>query len=358
MCVIFQNKPKYTLPYPLFFNAVHNNEDGWGILMKDGNGRIQVRKGLQETVDPEILYRILKENDDVERWVHLRNSTCGKVADFNVQPLSVYSSNKRQVWFMHNGSLQSTTYPDSLDKYAKENGYTAGEHSDSFKFAVAKLVPNLARLTGKNGIADLNDDDIRIVFEGLWPSFGGRGVLLSNDCEPLLLNKKDWETIKDGENEFLASNNDYFKELKRGKLFLQRQEESRKKAEEERKRNIDNWNNNQNHRGYNSNNTISNMDSDAFNKRYSVAESMANILEDYDIYSKEGYVALANLEEVEIKALLQEDMDSAVALFMYLTGFLRETTIENQTFEDKLKKAQKHIEKFKKEMKEGEVHVG
>ncbi len=209
MCSVIKLVPGYTLPYEYLFNAVHNNEHGYGVLLKE-NKRIHVKKELPQKVDPESLYKYLKDNEDVERWVHLRNISAGALHLDNVQPIQVYQSNKRQVWFVHNGTI---TYQTIGDKFKKSLTVDIDDkiHSDSFRYAHQKVAPLLLRLKGENGMGDIQDPLVQELLEKSWQYGFGRAALISSDQDEFLLNSNHWVLIEDTVDpniKFLASNDD------------------------------------------------------------------------------------------------------------------------------------------------------
>lgn len=340
MCSIFRLLPGYTLPYNMLYNVVHNNEHGYGIILKEKN-RIQVIKELPNPVDPEKLHNLLKEHEDVERWVHLRNQTKGDISLDNVQPIQVYDSNKRQVYFMHNGTIYGTAIPKEHEALIDPSALDA-KSSDSKVFALSKIAPILLRFKGEKGLADLEDPFLQSTLRNSWQAGNGRGVLISNDQPGLLLSPASWETIKDSEGkEFLASNNEYFSEVKRGTLF-----EKIKKEKEEASRKTFLLSPPKN----------DNTDSDVFllkhppfEKQMSYSNEVIDLLQEYDLYSEAGFIQLAYLEESELAPLFKEHWNDALTMFMFLTTFLREATLANQKLMDKLKKAELLIESLYKE---------
>jgi hypothetical protein len=199
-------------------NAVHNNPHGYGLILKDGNGHAQlIKKFRAEGNDPEEIYDLLEDNKDIERILHVRWSTKGATDESNTQPFSVYHSNKRQVWFMHNGTLGMF-----------------GEHntgkSDTLDFCEKILTPGLSKWKG-----DYIDPDFwKLIVEKQWVS-QSKGLFISNDM-PFLKIGYGWSEYKhkDGgetSGEVWISNNDYFDKLSRGPYF-QRLEDVRKASEE------------------------------------------------------------------------------------------------------------------------------
>lgn len=347
MCSIFQLLPGYTLPYDLLFNAIHNNEHGYGILLKSDK-KIQVIKELPKVVDPDKVYKILKDNEDIERWVHLRNASQGEITMDNVQPIQVYHSGKRDVYFMHNGTIYSVYTPENQKVHILET-IDDKKDSDSRKFALTRIAPLLTRFKGINGSADIEDPFLQEVINQRWDSTKGRAVLISSDQAPYLMHSVGWEKVQDGEgNSFLSSNDDYFKHIKRGTLFEKIKEEEDKKKPK--------------------NMVVVNgppqegifiLESPAFEKELSLSEDMVNILEEYDLQTEEGFIAMANIEHTELKKLFKDNLTDACTMFMYVCQYLKEATLVNRELTKK--KKEKIIEtsvEGERNLAERSVHVG
>lgn len=317
MCVIFHLKPGYTLPKSLLANACHNNPHGYGIIIKK-DGKINVVKDLPaDGNDPEVIYKILKDNEDADRYCHVRWKTQGAISMDNTQPFQVYDDRGREIWFAHNGTLSN--YSPSYN-HGRPND--PNEVSDSRKFAQDVLMKYLPKFIGDNGIGDYNDPVMKEIIEKAW-SYSNKGIVIANDLEPLILGTQYWEYIKTKETiddkviegEFYASNDDYFKELKRGPLHDKLEAEKKKEAEEKRA-SLSAFNN--------SSKEIVPLSSPAFSASYSLGEIAAEILEDFDLYSAEGYIQLANLTYAEWITLIKKmENDDLASMFLYLTDFLK-----------------------------------
>lgn len=350
MCVIFQLLPGYTLPKAVLANAVHNNPHGYGVIIKR-EGKITVVKELPiDGNDPEVIYKILKDNEDAERFVHVRWKTAGAISIENTQPFQVYNDRGREVWFCHNGTLNGFTPP-----YTHNQAPNPHEMSDSRKFAETILAKYLPKFMGENGIADYQDDVMQELLIKAW-SHGSKGLLISNDLEPFFLGLSQWETIKtseiiDGEEvqgSFFASNNDYFERLKRGPLHDRLEEEKRKKEQEEREA-----------RRAGSvvpfsggAKGITPITAPPFSEKFSLGEGIVDLLEDFDLYKVEGYVALANVCYAEWMTYVDNiKKDDLASLLLYLTDFLKTHVENNFEFERKHIEYIEKIETLEKEIK-------
>lgn len=340
MCSVLRLDAKYNLPYEMLFNAVHNNSHGYGILLKDNN-KIEIRQGLSEEPNPDEIYKILEDNKDIERWVHLRNASKGDVTNDNLQPFSVYSSNKRQVYFMHNGTINYMAVSQDVKDHLDVRVDTAfnSPDSDSRQFAYARLQPLLNRLKGENGMADITDVFIKDLLGAMWNSQNGRGVLVCNDLDPLYLNITGWEWIEDGSGgKFFASNDEYFKKLIRGKLFDQR------KKEEEAKRPQTLLPKPSARKG------VHPLACSPFKTTMSVGK-MTDLLAECDLYTPEGYTLLNFLDYDEIQELIKHDSIGFGTMFMLLTKYLSDETKKNRDLERKHQAATLRIADLVQEIK-------
>ena len=335
MCVIFHQVPGYTLPYDKLENAVWNNPHGYGIVLKE-NGRLQTIKELPANGNnPKEIYKILKDNEDIERFVHLRWKTQGDISIENTQPFTVYSSKKREILFMHNGTIHEAP-PKAFEGAMKEAGITANS-SDSIKFALGILAPVLERLQGVHGTADLTDPYVQNVIHKLWPYNNNRGILISSDQQPLILGANSWSTVKmsDGK-EFHASNDEYFDVLKRGDEY-----ERRKKEQAVIQSSV--WGG--------TNSTVP-LDltkiatAPPFTHRYGLTSTITQLFKDKDLGSYAHL--LANLDVVEIHKLITDHKADFIVLFMELTNLLKKQEQDIIGLWDDKTKAQTMIVELKK----------
>lgn len=229
MCVIMILSPGASINKDQFFNAVWNNWNGYGVILKDGNGKLDVIKKCDDKGnDPEELWEIVEFNKDVERFVHVRYSTKGAIDMSNTQPFQVYNSNKRQVWFMHNGTLNNFG----------TNVSGAWGKSDTVDFCEKVISPSLLRWEGEHGRGDYLDPLYQgLVIDKHWQGFS-RGLFISNDLDALRIGNvgtSGWQEYKhpdeSSSGEVWVSNNEYFEKVSRGPRFHML--EAKRKAEEE-----------------------------------------------------------------------------------------------------------------------------
>lgn len=209
MCVIFELKPGQNIDDERLDNAVANNWHGYGIILKDeGAKRLEVRQNFSSDkgADPEEVARILKDNDDVTRYVHLRHNTAGADGLDNCHPFPVFHSDSRQSYLFHNGTIYDYK-PKGDDK-----------RSDTRIFCEEFVSDLLLHFEGEYGKGDYNYPIIKQILEKqVGPA--NKLLLVSNDLDPLFCN--EWKEIynKNEGGSFKASNNDYFYMIKRGPRY-------------------------------------------------------------------------------------------------------------------------------------------
>lgn len=322
MCAILELESGYTPPYWAISNVCANNPHGYGIVIKR-KGKLEVIRECPEGGnDPEVIYRILKDNEDAYRVLHVRWKTKGDISLENTQPFTVYDDGKRKVVFMHNGTL--TGYGSTTYNYGVHQQNKGPEDSDSKEFADKVLIEYLPVMKGEKGVADITNPKIQALIDKYW-STGSRGILICNNLDSYYLNKNGWELInttetidgKEVRGSFFASNNDYFEKVKRGPLFEKMEVERKKREAEEAKSST----------GSTTSKVATPPTSPGFFRRHGITEEASDLLDDFDMYDAEGYIALANMTYAEMITLVKKSPDGDVAsLFMYLTDFLAQNT--------------------------------
>lgn len=308
MCNIVALSAGVSIPYDRLETCVYNNPDGFGLILKDKkNKKLQIiRRCHEDGNDPKEIFELLEDNKDIERFLHLRWRTEGPIDIENTHPFPAYISDKRQVYFMHNGSLT-----DFRPKTTWEGNVKTEEGvSDSKKFNDEFLSPFLLTHSGENGKADIHDPLFSKIIEKFW-SMNSKGLLVCNDLDFALINPKEWKKLDFGGGEFLSSNNTYWDKLTRGPVY-----EARKKEEEERKRT-------QTSRQFQGNSVgrgITHLRDVTLKPKEVLTEDLTNIFEDYDLWTDEGTAALCNLTAIELEDLCKRDAGTAAALLVHLTS--------------------------------------
>lgn len=206
MCSIFILEPGQMIDEDKLDNAVANNLDGYGVILHNLETKKleTVKAYTQGGTKTEDVLNILKYNMDRRRYVHLRNQTHGVINSENAHPFKVFSSDDRDVWLMHNGTIHTYRPPVNDDR------------SDTRMFTDLMVTPLLEKFKGEFGYGDYNDPLVKTILAKFSDAGSfNRILLVSNDLEPLLLG--NWSKIKNKDGtEFLASNDSYFNAIVRG----------------------------------------------------------------------------------------------------------------------------------------------
>lgn len=306
MCIIIEQKLNYTLPWEMLETACFNNPHGYGLVIKDPRiNKLQVIRKL--TTDAKEIYDLLKDNEDCLRYLHLRWRTEGDINEENLHPFCVFHSDARQIYFMHNGTLPFEFKPTVNEKI-----------SDSKKFNDNWLTPFLTRLHGPSGKGDYHDEFFLSQLKKIWTGDHNRGLLISNDLQPLYINKVKWETIKDGKgDDFFASNDTYFKSVVRGPEFERRKKEKEEAEKSARKfpkiaENTNSKNTTQK--------VLFNLKDVNLKSKPSLTDDLSDIFEDVDLYSEDGYGALVAVTSTEFDELCLKEPGTASSLLVLLSS--------------------------------------
>lgn len=356
MCKIIILNPGYTLPKDMLYNAVYNNPDGYGLILKDKpNKKIQVIKKLPENKenDPEEIYNLLKDNEDITRYLHVRHRTEGDISKDNLHPFTAYHSDRKTVLFMHNGTLNDfapkRTYVNNQWQGPLPGDPEAND-SDSKIFNDTLLSPFLLETKG-----NYHSAFFKKVIDKFW-GYGNvnKGLIVSNDQDELLINPTSWVTITDPDGKtFKASNDSYFKAVIRGPEYERRK---KKKEEEEAvarqarfkeardnppllfgrpsSEDGDSW-------------PVAKLKDVNLQKTVYLNDDIKNLLMDTDIWNKaeEGIAALSNLTDQEIETFVKNDNDNAVYLMVHILEHYNDLWKRHQ-------RTTKYLASLKKENKE------
>jgi hypothetical protein len=315
-----------SLPYDKLYNVVCNNPHGFGLILRDPNQkRLQViRKCPENGTDPKELFKLLEDNKDIERYLHVRWRTDGPIDMDNTHPFTAYHSDARQVYFMHNGVLgdfkpssKRTTWEGNVKiEHPGEDEKT----SDSKKFNDEFLAPFLLTAKGANGIADVNDPMVQKIIEKFWNSKVSKGLLVTNDLDPVLINANDWKELDFGHGKFMSSNDTYFHNLQRGPVF----EEEKKRKEAEAAKARQSFQSRGPHSpvfGRNGGGALTDLKDLNLKAREIKSQELDNIFSDFNIWSEEGMASLDQLTAFEFQALVERAPEEAVNLLLTLTSY-------------------------------------
>lgn len=347
MCVIFTLSPGARFPKDKFFNAVYNNWHSWGLVLKDGNGRTQLLRDCPETGenDPELIYKLLEDNIDITRYLHLRHTTKGSTSLENTQPFIPYSSSSREVYFFHNGTLPSF------------GEYGSSGKSDTLDFCEKILIPAFTNIEAGNGRGDYhNEFFLKQIFDKNFSSTS-TGLFVSNDL-PALRIGHGWSKWKQDEDapEIWVSNTSYFDSVSRGPEHERRKEAERKERESrfqetftktpqgEKKEKIREFN------------------KAALYSDPEVVQVIREIWKDADLETPEGYAKLAFATEQEFsdyaKVSVENNEEYAIGL-LFVKGacYLYDALTEIKNLKSDLARCRERIRKNSTLLKENGIDV-
>lgn len=318
-----------------FENMVYNNWHGWGLVLRDGNNRLEIMRDNPVENNPEELYDLIDKHRDLERFLHVRHATAGDVEMHNIHPFEVISTNKGQLLFMHNGTITECDPTHITDKnhIAVKEGW-----SDTRYYQESVLTPIVE---GLKDPLDIWNPSFRKIMTRFWPS-GNRGLLITNKGACTLgtwVNRKD---VKG--NDYVAANDTYFSAVIRGPEFDRR--EAAKKAamaaarEEREARGGTNVVPFEDGKRY--------IRSDHFTKVYGTTQFFNNIRENPEIYNQENLTKLAHCTAAELALLIEALGEDLVPFMMYVTEALSNLAKERDEYEDKLVRATKFIATLRK----------
>ena len=374
MCVIFHFAAGAMMPKEAFTNAVHNNPDGWGLILKDGNGKLQVLRDCPEGGnDPEVLWKLIETNKDIERFLHVRHSTKGAINVENTHPFPVFSSNDRDVYFMHNGTLPNfgstgyTVYSHNNNYGRVNNGEKVEGKSDTLDFCEKILVPALQYVVGENGRADYHNKMFQELI--LQKNWGGnsKGLFISNDLNPYY-HGNGWELFdkEDTENVVWVSNKDYFKAVTRGPFFERQKAEAARFQEEQRQKEAKE----REEKALTSrvsgvtgpdttNHDVLSFDQENLMKSMVIIRALGGMFLDADINTLSGVANLAGVDIYEWQKVVEDESAFYVATCIsHICDALHDANLENIKLEEDNKRLRGALEKMNLEKKAELKRVG
>jgi hypothetical protein len=349
MCVIITFSPGATINKDQLFNAVHNNWHGYGLIVKDNGNLTLIKDFNEEGTDPQVVWDLLVEHQDKERYLHLRHSTRGATDGSNVQPFEVFKTDTRQIFFMHNGTLSSF------------GSHNTGK-SDTQDFCDKILIPALKRWFGDKGLGDYsgNADFYTLIMDKHWAG-GSTGLFVANDIVTNRIGSGWYEYKHPDETSsgnVWASNSLYFHRIQRGPMF-QKLEDIRKAAEEEkRKEALINGNVVPFQTDSHMDDTTRNMgivkwSSSKLAKSAKIIRAMADIVKTWDFQDGNCLAKLRFLTWDELHEFVEgEDEYTMTAIFEEMIKAIYNETQENRELKLKLNRYQKRLEKLNIQFKD------
>jgi hypothetical protein len=323
MCVIAYFKPGQMPPKDMLFNAVYNNWHSYGLVTRVDN-KLDIKKVVPKSgeVDPAEVWKHLTNDFDYERFLHLRHNTAGATNEENCHPFDVYYDPKkgRQVVFMHNGTMYQY-------KSKKRNAQGAEVDdddgpSDTKNFVDRVLIPYLSAIDFGNGHGDIQHPMIRDLIKKFWGG-SNRGLLISSDQDPLFID--DWKVVGPEGSKFAASNDDYFREVKRGPEHTRRlvRAEQNKHAPPNTGKPLV--------RDIVAAGPFKSGTHDFFN----LSSSLANIVNDFSVYDRSGAVSLGLATRDELAELYEQRKDCLAVMDWVFTDYAKLFDEFNQVVKDK-----------------------
>ncbi len=347
MCNIILFKPGQKMSMDKLANCVYNNWHSFGLVTLHPNDKMEILRVVPENgeLNPEDVYKALMKDADRPRILHLRHNTAGATNLENTHPFDVlYQTGKdgHHLVFMHNGTLY-----EHKSKKTDEKGVVTDDDdgpSDTKNFVDNVLIPYFANCRE----IDINSPVFWNYMKGLWPTTGNRGVIISNKQNPRFFG--DWKKFDDEGEEFTVANVDYFDKVTRGPEFVRR--EMKKKSEGGK-------------------NLPAMLPKVADFRDYvpkevknffSLADDPTDILEDWDIYHRDGMrdLGLLTVEELQQIAtrpsIAHKLMEWTFGEFSKIVDEIEELednhADEIKKLEEKNARASKMIEQLKKQVKD------
>ena len=308
MCVIIQLLKDKTIPADHLYNAAANNWHSWGIIVRDDDGKLEVHKGVPEGgthTDLDRIKQLLNDNLDKERIIHFRHNTRGHTSEENTHPFLVFEKkskpNPRKTWFMHNGTFLN---------YGRD---LTSPKSDTLEFVEQFLTPALSSWNNNGDRGNYQDEMLKMLIDAGFLKAGGsnRGILVADGLEPYRLGT--WVKFglmgqviyHDDHVAYYASNDDYFKEVKRGPVKEAKDkaaEEARIKADQERQKDSTSHST-----GSNSGRVVKPLDVKMFQQNEAIFNGLSAYMGDFcDITSDDDLARLSYVTLDEFEKFLED----------------------------------------------------
>lgn len=145
MCVIIHKPKGKTIPKNDLEKAFEKNEDGFGIVWRDNENNLHMKKGL---FSKEQCIQEVENLNDYEIVVHFRKVSRGEKTEDNCHPFYVGND----TWMFHNGTITAIKVPDK------------DVRSDTLMFCEMILRNNLNIFRKTENGTEVNED-IRLLFD-------------------------------------------------------------------------------------------------------------------------------------------------------------------------------------------------
>lgn len=351
MCNIMIFKPMQMLPRDMLRNCCFNNWHSYGLVTRV-DGMLDIKKKVPESgeVDPEEVIKLLEDNVEYERYLHVRHNTAGATTLENCHPFDVYYDPKtgEQVLFMHNGTMysyKSQVYDEKTKKMVDDDSGP----SDTKNFVDQVLIPYTSACDFGGGRGDISHPLFQSIVKAHWPSTGGnKGLLISAKHGHFAVG--DWVKVGDASNPVESSNNSYFARVERGPEF-----ERRRLREAEKKKSTAITVSRTADGGYKADRKQISLLKDfklCAKHDFALSDNLKNIANDWDVWSREGAIALGTATHEELKQLYSDEQTCMMMMDIVFTDYAKAVD-ELKKLEEKLKNATTLIATLKQEQKVG-----
>lgn len=359
MCSIFILPAGVNIPEEKLFRAVANNPHGFGIIVRDTvMNRVQVFREIEEETDYLKVKKILDDNIDLDRYVHLRWATVGEKNLDNVHPFTSYWTEGRQVYMMHNGTLQdfntaTNTYVNGASVPNEFKGW-----SDSRRFNHEIIMPLMLQVDAGDGKGDIKNPFTLKTISKFWNSYNSKGILISSDQGHELINPSGWRWV-DFEQEdgtvvrVRSANDDYYDTITRGPEYERRRAASEKeRLEREAAERASRTPSGDSETNVSKQVTIR---SDTFAKRHGVIDQIDGIGHFVIKDDPESLALLAYLTHYEVEDLVQKRPDEMASIFISVTNSLNEALISGAKREVSMTHLNEKVKILRKALNEAGV---
>lgn len=323
MCSIIYLKPNAMIPYEMLENAVYNNWHSYGLVTKV-DGKLDIKKKVPESgeVDPKEVFKLLQDDIEYERFLHLRHNTAGATTDENTHPFEIFydEAKGRHVVFMHNGTMHPFVSKKTVDgKVVDDNDGP----SDTKNFVDQILIPYISAMDFGGGKGDITHPLVHLFIKKFWCA-SNRGVLIASDQEAMFID--DWKMVGPEGSKFLASNDTYFDKVIRGPEHTRRlvREANEKTASNKNKSaDVDLFA------------RLQDFKLDTKHAFYSLKDSMLSIFDDWEVWERSGAVAVGYATQDELEALFKDKATCLALMDWIFTDYA-------QLYKEHLETVEKH----------------
>lgn len=373
MCAIIYLKPGQLLPFDKLQNACYNNWHSYGLVVKI-DGQLDITKKVPESgeISAEEIQKLLVDNQDYERYLHVRHNTAGTTTVENAHPFDVYYHKKgnhtRQIVFMHNGTLhayKSKKHDEKAQLVDDDSG-----PSDTKNYVDKVLIPAVSGMNFGDGPGNIHHPLFKKFIGTDWYDSNNRGILIASDQHHLTLgNSWSSKAFEQGAETILISNDDYFAAVKRGPEFnrrLVREQEEKQRAERERVAKLSSSVVQKGKaKAAASATPITELKNFQFDKKpfFELTTKVEEIINDWDFYDRNFMIAVGYLSSDEIDTLYKDESSCKAVMAQVFTDYasLYEEFVEQEEKKDAgtkmIASLKKEIERLEKLLDKNNIQI-